>query len=107
MPSGEVARFRYGALFVLTLANAVFALLVRDGRGSRMVELLAAGAGLVIAVVTSAAPPRTRRAAVILVSVAVGAVAVAGVVGGRSATLPLAATSVIIAATIGVISGGL
>src|SRR3954447_5480397 len=102
-----MARFRFGALFALALGIAIFSLLVRDGNGARMAELLATGAGLVIAVVTSGAPRRTRRGAGILVSIAVGVVAATAVVGNASATLPLAATAVLVLATIVVVSGGL
>jgi hypothetical protein len=100
-------RFRYGGVLLLTLAVAVFALIAPDGGGVRLIELFAAGATLLVAVLTSRAPVRTRRAAsggVALVVLAVG-VAVA-IVGSRPA-LTFTASALLLAATVGVILAGL
>jgi hypothetical protein len=53
--------YRYAAVLLLTIAVAIFALLVEDSKAARGVELLAAGATLLIAVLTSRARLRTRR----------------------------------------------
>jgi len=102
-----VGRFRYGALLGLAVAMTVFALLAGDARGIRAVELLAAGAGLMIAVITSAAPLRSRRAAVVIVALAVAGLGIASAFGTPSPALPFAATAFLLGATIAALIGGL
>jgi len=102
-----VARFRYGSLFALTLAIAVFALFVRDGNGARAAELIAAGAGLLIAVATSGAPGETRRDAIVVLAAATAGVGAATAAGALPTALPLGLTSLLLALTIVVISRGL
>ena len=101
------ARFRYGGLLALTLAMTAFALLARDARGVRAAEMLTAGAVLIVAVLTSGAPLRTRRAAVVVVGLAVAAVAIAELAGTPPPALTFGATAFLAAATIAVLVGGL
>ena len=54
--------FRYAGVLLLTLAIAVFALIAADSSPVRTIELFAAGATLLVAVLTSRAPAATRRA---------------------------------------------
>jgi hypothetical protein len=99
--------YRYGAVLLLTLAVAIFALLAQDGTASRGIELLAAGATLMIAVLTSRARLRTRR----LVAAAFGpAIVIAGIValvGQPHPELTFAAIAVLLACTVAVILHGL
>jgi Ion channel len=107
-PAGVTAgSFRYGGVLLLTLAVAIFALTAPEGRGSRTIEELAAGATLLVAVVTSRAPRRTRRAAgsaLVVALVVTGASAAAGV---TDAVVAFAVTAVTLAATAGVIVAGM
>jgi hypothetical protein len=100
-------RFRYGAVLLLTLAVAVFALVTPDGSGARTIELLAAGATLVVAVLTSRAPAATRRAAGLAVTVIVVGGGLAGAVGSPHPALTFAGTALLLAVTAGVILAGL
>jgi hypothetical protein len=99
--------YRYGAVLLLTVAVAIFALLAQDGTASRGIELLAAGATLMIAVLTSRARLRTRR----LVAAAFGpAIVIAGIValfGHPHPELTFAAVAVLLACTVAVILHGL
>ena len=104
--SGD-GRFRYGGVLLLTLAVAIFALIAPEGRGVRAIELLAAGATLLVAVLTSRAPATTRRAAGGGLTVAVLTAGVLAAVGHPDAALTLAATTLLLAATAGVILAGL
>ena len=52
--------FRYGVVLLLTLAFAIFALIAQDGGAARTIEVFAAGATLLVAVLTSRAPAVTR-----------------------------------------------
>jgi hypothetical protein len=104
--SGE-GRFRYGGVLLLTLAVAIFALIAPEGRGVRATELLAAGATLLVAVLTSRAPATTRRAAGGGLAVAVLAAGVLAAVGHPDPALTLAATTLLLGATAGVILAGL
>jgi Ion channel len=107
-PAGVTAgSFRYGGVLLLTLAVALFALTAPDGRGSRTIEQLAAGATLLVAVVTSRAPRRTRRAAgsaLVVALVVTGAGAAAGV---TEPVVSFAVTAVMLAATAAVIVAGM
>ena len=99
--------FRYGGVLLLTLAVAVFALIAADSGAVRTIELFAAGAALLVAVLTSRAPAATRRlaGAGVAIVVLVGGVAAAFV--GPHPALTLAATSMLLALTAGVILAGL
>lgn len=100
-------RFRYGAVLLLTLAVAIFALVTPDGGGARTIELLAAGATLLVAVLTSRAPAATRRAAGLVVAAAVLAGGIAGAVGSPHPALTFASTAFLLAMAGGVILAGL
>jgi ion channel len=100
-------RFRYGAVLLLTLAVAVFALVTPDGSGARTIELLAAGATLLVAVLTSRAPAATRRAAGLAVTVIVVGGGLAGAIGSPHPALTFAGTALLLAVTAGVILAGL
>jgi hypothetical protein len=80
---------------------------VRDTTATRTVEMLAAGAALVVAVVTSGAELMTRRALALLVAAVVLGVTVASIVGSPPAEVPLGLGAVLLAITIGVVSRGL
>jgi Ion channel len=106
-PRHERGKFRYGGVLLLTLAVAVFALTAPEGRGSRAIEQLAAGATLVVAVVTSRAPRRTRRvvgSALVVALVITGAGAATGV---TDPAVAFAVTAATLAATAGVIVVGM
>ena len=107
-PAGVTAgSFRYGGVLLLTLAVALFALTAPEGRGSRTIEQFAAGATLLVAVVTSRAPRRTRRAAgsaLVVALVVTGAGAAAGV---TEPVVSFAVTAVMLAATAAVIVAGM
>jgi hypothetical protein len=100
-------RHRYGAVLMLTLAMATFALATPDTPAARAVEVIVAGAALLVAMLTSGARPGVRRAAGIALVVAVVLAAVAAVAGAHPGMLAFSATAVINAVTIVVILGGL
>jgi hypothetical protein len=99
--------YRYGEVLLITVAFAVFALVAPDGPGVRGIELLAAGATLLVAVLTSRAPRTTRRVAGTAVAIAVLVAGIASLVGEPHPALTLAAATLLIAATAGVILAGL
>jgi hypothetical protein len=100
-------RYRYGATLAVALAIALFALVAPDRRGAWAVELVAAAIVLFIAVITSRAPRRTRRAAgVALVLAAIGTGLGAGL-GHVSSSLALSWVAVLLAATVAVLLSGL
>jgi hypothetical protein len=99
--------FRYGAVLLLTLAVAVFALVTPDSGAVRTVELLASGATLLVAVLTSRAPAATRRLAGLGVTVVVVAAGTLAALAGPHPSLTFAASAVLLALTAGVILAGL
>jgi ion channel len=99
--------YRYGAVLLLTLAVAGFALVTPDGGASRAIELGATGATLLVAVSTSNAPARTRRIAGAALALAVIAIVVASSTGATHPTLALATTALLIVCSAGVILAGL
>jgi hypothetical protein len=101
------ARFRYGAIFAITVVMTVFVLTAGDSRLARSVEVLAAGSALLVAVETSGAIARTRRIAGAAVAIAVAAVMLAAATGVHAPTVPLAATALLLGLTVAVISSGL
>jgi len=101
------ARFRYGGVFAITVAMTVFVLIAGDSRLARAIEVFAAGTALLIAVATSGATVRTRRIAGAAVGIAVATVLLASATGVSAPTVPLAATSLLLALSVGVISSGL
>jgi Ion channel len=99
--------FRYGGVLLLALAIAVFALIAADSGAVRTIELFAAGAVLLVAVLTSRAPAATRRlaGAGVAIVVLVGGVTAAFV--GPHPALTFAGTTMLLAVTAGVILAGL
>jgi Ion channel len=99
--------YRYGAVLLLTLVVAGFALVAPDGRAARAIELGATGATLLVAVSTSNAPARTRRIAGAALALAVVAIVVAASTGATHQTVGLATTALLIVCTAVVILAGL
>ena len=100
-------RHRYGAVLVLAFALTVLTLLAPDGVIGRAVGLLGAGTILVVAVVTSRAPPRVRHLAGTGLAAAVVTGVALSAIGHPRPVLTLAATAVLIIAAAGVILSGL
>jgi hypothetical protein len=100
-------RFRYGGVLLLTLAVAVFALISPDSGAVRTLELLASGATLLVAVLTSRAPAATRRVAGLGVAIVVIAAGLVAALAGPHPSLTFAASAVLLAVTAGVILAGL
>ena len=99
--------FRYGSVLLLSVAIALYALTATDGRGSRTIEQLAAGATLLVAVVTSRAPRRTRRAAGSALVVALVVTGAGAATGTADAVVSFAVIAATLAATAGVIVAGM
>jgi hypothetical protein len=100
-------RHRYGAVLLLTLALAVYALNAPETRLARLLQLLAAGLVLVVAVVTSRAPVATRWAAGTGLAIAVVGAGVAATAGHPRATPAFVVTAVLLATSAAVILAGL
>jgi hypothetical protein len=100
-------RHRYGAVLLLTLGLAVYALNAPETRVARVLELLASGAVLIVTVVTSRAPAATRAVAGAVVMIAVVGSVLVATVGHPEPTAALAVTAVLLAATAAVIVPGL
>jgi hypothetical protein len=100
-------RFRYGAVLLLSVGVAVFALVAPEGSTVRTLELFAAGATLLVAVLTSRAPRATRRTAGAAVAIAVLGAGIATAVGSPHAWWTFAASALLLALTAGVILAGL
>ena len=99
--------FRYGGVLLFTLAFALFALIVPDGGAARTIELFAAGATLLVAVLTSRAPAATRRLASAGVAIVVLASGITAAFVGPHPGLTFAAITVLLALTGGIILAGL
>jgi hypothetical protein len=108
-PRAQVDRgsFRYGGVLLLTLAVAIFALTAPESRGSRTIEQLAAGATLLVAVVTSRAPKRTRRMAGTALAIALVIAGAGAATGTADAVVSFAVIAATLAATAGVILAGM
>jgi hypothetical protein len=99
--------FRYGAVLLLTIGVAIFALVAPEGGAVRTIELFATGAILFVAVLTSRAPRATRRTAGLAVAIAVLGAGIAAAVGNPNASWAFAASALLLALTAGVILSGL
>jgi ion channel len=99
--------FRYGAVLLLTLAFSVFALIAQDSSAVRTLELFAAGATLLVAVLTSRAPAATRRTASLAVAISVLGGGIAAAVGSPEPWVTFSASALLLAVTAGVILAGL
>jgi hypothetical protein len=100
-------RHRYGLVLFVALVITVFSLTAPDTAASRVITLVGAGATLVIGVVTSQAPARTRHVVALALAAIVLSGAVTTVLAETRPASVLTATALLTAATIGVISGGL
>jgi hypothetical protein len=87
-PAADPARYRYGAVFLLTLALLVFVILAPTADWSHAVALLLESAVLVVAVATSRARSEVRRAR----ATALAALAALGVVSVATGLVPVWAT---------------
>lgn len=83
----QLVRYRFGAVFVITLGLALFVLIVNDGRIARAAEVWLAGLTLMVTVVTGAAPWATRRAITGTLVVALLAATVIAAAGGLPAAV--------------------
>jgi hypothetical protein len=99
--------FRYGGVLLFALAFAVFALIASDSGAVRTIELFAAGATLLVAVLTSRAPAATRRLAGAGVGVVVLVGGITAALVGPHPALTFAATAMLLGVTAGVILAGL
>jgi Ion channel len=99
--------FRYGGVLLLTLAIAVFALIAADSGAVRTIELFAAGAVLLVAVLTSRAPAATRRLAGAGVGIVVLVGGLTAAFVGPHPALTFAGTTILLGVTGGVILAGL
>jgi len=104
MPRGS--GFRYGEVLIVTVTFAVFVLVASDAAGVRVIEAVGAGAILVLAVLTSNAPRRTRRAAGLALGFAIVAGGLAAAIGDAHPVWTYGGTTLLLAATAGVISAG-
>jgi ion channel len=100
-------RHRYGAVLVLTFALAVYVLIAPDARGARLLQVLAAGAVLVVAIVTSRAPPATRWVAAGGLTIAVVGAGVVTTAGNPKATAAFVVIAILLATSAAVILAGL
>jgi hypothetical protein len=100
-------RHRYGAVLLLTLALAVYALNAPETHAARVLEICAAGAVLVVAVVTSRAPAVVRWVAGGGLTIAVVGAGIVAAVGNPRATVALTVIAVLLATTAAVILAGL
>jgi Ion channel len=100
-------RHRYGAVLLLTVALAVYVLSAPDTHLARLLQLLAAGAVLLLAVVTSRAPAATRWVAGGVLTIAVVGAGVAATVGHPKATTAFVITAILLATSVAVILAGL
>jgi hypothetical protein len=98
--------YRYAALLLLTITVAILALLVQDSKASRGFELLAAGATLLIAVLTSRARLRTRRMVAACFGPAIVIAGVVALVGHPHPELTYAMIAVLLACSATVILHG-
>jgi hypothetical protein len=99
--------FRFGGVLLLSVTVAVFALLAPESRGVRAIELFAAGATLLVAVLTSRAPAATRRAAAIGLVLAVIATGTLAAAGKSHEGFTFAVIALLVIVTIAIILFGL
>ncbi len=83
----QPARFRYGIVFVLTLALVVFVIAAPSANWSRAVALAIESAALVVAVATAREHTRTRRRDALVVGIALLALVAAVATGAAPTTL--------------------
>jgi hypothetical protein len=100
------AQFRYGVVFVLTLALVVFVIAAPSADWSRAVALAIGGAALVVAVATARERRELRYREALVVSIAMVAVVLAVAIGAVSGQLTALVGAVVTAAVPVVISRG-
>jgi Ion channel len=100
-------RHRYGAVLLLTLALAVYVLNAPETRAARLLQVLAAGAVLVVAVVTSRAPAATRWVAGSGLTIAVVGASLATTAGHPKATTAFVVIAILLVTSAAVILAGL
>jgi ion channel len=100
-------RHRYGIVLLSAVVLAVFSLTAPDNGPDRVLTFVGAAVTLLIAVVTSRAPARTRRAVAIAIGAMVAVGTITALVAKPEPAGVLGAAAVLSGATIGVISGGL
>jgi hypothetical protein len=98
-PAIAPARYRYGAVFVITLALLAFVILAPAADWSRALALLLESTALVVAIATSRERRAVRRTRAVAVATA-GAVAVIGVGAGVLGAGPALALSGVLAVAI-------
>ena len=98
---------RYGEVLAVTVAMATFALAAPEGRATRAIEVLAAGAALLAAMLTSGARPAVQRRTAILLGVALAVAALGVGLSAPPGVLVFTITALAVAATIVVIVAGL
>lgn len=103
----RVGSHRYGLVLAFALTIVVFSLTAPDGAATRVIQLAASGSALVLGVVTSDAPRRTRHALAKALGLLVLAGALAELFLSPGPAAIFAVTALLCAATIGVIAGGL
>jgi Ion channel len=106
-PGRGHGRHRYGAVLLLTLGLAVYALNAPETHAARLLELCGAGAVLVVAVVTSQAPAATRWVAGAGLTTAVVGAALVTTLGHPRATGSFVVIAVLVATSAVVILAGL
>jgi hypothetical protein len=100
-------RHRYGAVLLLILALAVYLLCAPDTHLARLLQLLAAGAVLVVAIVTSRAPAAMRWVAGGGLTIAVVGAGVVTTAGHPKATTAFVVIAILLATSAAVILAGL
>jgi hypothetical protein len=107
-PAGLTAGgFRYGGVLLLTLAVALFALTAPEGRAVRTIEQVATGATLLLALLTSRAPRRTRRVAGTALAIALVIAGAGAASGVADPVVSFATIALVLAATAAVILAGM
>jgi len=100
-------RHRYGGVLLLTVALAIYALSAPDTNLARVLQLLGAGAVLVVAVVTSRAPAVIRWFVSTSLGIAVLGAVAAATFGHPRQTLALGVIALLLATTAAVVLAGL
>ena len=100
-------RHRYGLVLLATVVLALFSLIAPDTGPDRVLGFIGAATTLLIGVVTSEAPARTRRAVAIALTAMVAVGAITALLAEPEPAAVVGAAALLSGATIGVISGGL
>ena len=101
------AGFRYGAVFLIVLTLAVFQILAPDADWARAIAIALAGAGLVVAINTSRAGRRVRRARSRIVGIAASLIVIGVATGVLSQAVAFFVGTMLAAAIPVTLGGGL